>query len=95
MACMTMSCRLAGLLGRLESAGVGVDVLEGALYLAGDEHAYKSGTPHRLKNRRLFMPRSYFSARTTASPIASELVNPGDSIPNKFTRPLTPCTAGP
>ena len=64
MACMTMSCRLAGLLGKLGSAGVavGVDVVAGALYLAGDEHAYKNGTPHKLKNRRLFMARSYFSA---------------------------------
>lgn len=64
MACMTMSCRLAGLLGKLGSAGVavGVDVVVGALYLAGDEHAYNNGTPHKLKNRRLFMARSYFSA---------------------------------
>ena len=64
MACMTMSCRLAGLLGKLGSAGVavGVDVVAGALYLAGDEHAHKKGTPHKLKNRRLFMARSYFSA---------------------------------
>lgn len=68
MACMTMSCRLAGLLGKLGSTGlavgvgVGVDVVAGVLYLAGDEHAYKNGTPHKLKNRRLFMARSYFSA---------------------------------
>lgn len=64
MACMTMSCRLAGLLGKLGSAGgaAGVDVVAGALYLAGDEHAYKNGIPHKLKNRRLFMARSYFSA---------------------------------
>ena len=31
----------------------------------------------------------------TCAPMASELVNPGDSMPNRFTRPGTPCTAGP
>ena len=62
MACMTMSCRLAALLGRMESEGVGVGADAGALYLAGVEHAYKNGTPHKLKNRRLFMTSSYFSA---------------------------------
>jgi hypothetical protein len=27
--------------------------------------------------------------------MASELVKPGDSMPNKFTKPGTPCSAGP
>jgi hypothetical protein len=36
------------------------------------------------------MPRSYSRIPLTCSPIASDAVNPGDSIPNKLTRPGTP-----
>ena len=49
------------------------------------------------------VPREYFgfssgpiaTALATQSAIAIELVNPGDSMPNKFTKPATPCVAGP
>ena len=35
------------------------------------------------------------STPTTRSAMARELVRPGDSMPNRFTRPGTPCSAGP
>ena len=35
------------------------------------------------------------SSSTTRSAIASDAVRPGDSMPNRLTRPGTPCAAGP
>ena len=39
--------------------------------------------------------RRGYSMSATSAPSASALVSPGDSMPNRFTRPGTPCTAGP
>ncbi len=36
-----------------------------------------------------------FSRDATCSAIASDAVSPGDSMPNRFTSPGTPCSAGP
>ena len=36
-----------------------------------------------------------FTIRATCSAMASDAVNPGDSIPKRLTRPATPCWSGP
>ena len=35
------------------------------------------------------------AARSTSAAIARLAVNPGDSMPNRFIRPPTPCASGP
>jgi len=56
--------------------------------------------PFRGVSRETTQPRAA-SYRTSSSlcrtclAIARHAVNPGDSMPNKFTRPLTPCTPAP
>lgn len=50
------------------------------------------------KSQRVCPKRAHFhdpSILATFSAIASEAVSPGDSMPNRFTSPATPCAARP
>ena len=83
-------------LGELErdSATPEARAYQERLAFENEARAFLRDAP-KLDDKTRMRRAQALSRATTVSPIARQLVRPGDSMPNRLTKPGSPCWAGP